>query len=218
MKHAIIIRFLFKDNIESFDERLKMFKCNMIESLTKQTVQDFDLYVLCNESHNSTVQELWSKIRVINNERVLNQLTESINDGKCSMYILEHFSIRGFKDYDILTRVDSDDRVREDFVEHIHSEYYKYKDDCVVLSFTPIWLELSTNKKYVSGNVKYHNRFTSMFSSVINPSSFIYCDNHIDLWKQVDRVVTVDEGYCYLCVHNYNLSTKIKKEYIEVEE
>jgi len=186
MRHLVVVRFQFE---EVTPERLDLFRV-MLESLENQSDKNFQVIVFSNPEHDEIIQDL-------------------------TFLHLEfiHWEMPRKKGYiapfdfpfnaDILTRIDCDDFVSEDFIEYSNS---RYNDESVLYAFVPN--KIYKGREYRMGK-KYHEKKTPMFLSLTNPKVFIFKESHLNMWKYADRTELVF-GKAWMNVHDNNALTKMK--------
>lgn len=204
MKHAIITRFDFPTNDPTITNRLKIFQEQLLNSLNNQTNQNFELWVRCNKEHEHLIKELNPRIQTFQYKKI-----GEPHPKYAKRPALEPFDTQGFENYDVLTRLDTDDSVREDFVARIQEEYNKSSGVPTILSFLPYRKDLKTGELYRSKKNPYSNTKTTAFLSFLNPTQFIYKDSHLRMWKYADETITIPEGYAFIGIHQNNSTTRI---------
>lgn len=204
MRHAIIIRLKYND-CEEFEWRLSFFHALCLRSLLRQKDQNFDILVLCNPEHSERIKSLSHKIKVFHHDVPIAGDPDYRRKG-------EKNSVMPFKydlDYEIQTRIDSDDIVSKGFTDIIRKSF---KRNPKLLCFKPMRFHLDTLKKYYT----YDNYKRSMFLSVYNPDkdSFIYEVGHCSWQHKIKemggQIEIIKFGYCYQVIHDFNASTGIR--------
>ena len=203
MKHAVIVRFYYEKENESFNFRLNLFKNNMLKCIFNQTNQDFEFYIVCHPQHNKLFTNINSKIKTINTSGVVKPN---------GMVLRAYFNLEQFEKYNIVTRVDSDDLISDDFIETIVSYYNPDDKTPTLIHFDPIWLDYELNKQYIPKKNKYNDKFTSMFCSFINPTHFVYNIEHIYLGQYAKKIIKIPYGKCWLVVHGHNDTTHLNNK------
>jgi hypothetical protein len=205
-RHAIIIRLKYQDSQE-FEWRLAYFQAVCLRSLLRQTDQNFDIVVLCNPIHDKRIKALSKKIKTIHYDVPISGDQDYERRGEKNSVMPFNFKL----DYEIQTRLDSDDIISEGFTEIIHKEF-KDKQKPHLLCFKPMRFDLNSLRLYYT----YDNYKSSMFLSLFNPEkdTFIYEVGH-GAWKRKIKTIGGDLsiikfGYCYQSIHDMNASTAIR--------
>jgi len=189
MKIAIITRFCYKEKLT--ESRIKLFQDNFIECMKSQTNKAFDVYVIC--------ETLYGDIAHPENLAVI----EAMNwDGlNVSFSAPEPFT------NDIEVRLDSDDRVTNNFVEFLYQ--VAEKNENILVSFKPIKVYKGIHYKHERD---YSNNCGSMFLALIQrgvKNKGVYDRPHCAMAGYVGNVMTVPEGYCFLNIHDDNMTSKM---------
>src|SRR5690606_26884623 len=108
--------------------------------------------------------------------------------------------------YDVEVRLDSDDDVIPTFVEYLKD--VASKEENILVNFKPL--------KRINGLDYYHerdynNNCTSMFIALIQTGEKTKCVHdrpHSVMGKHIGKVLTVKEGYCFLNIHENNMTSK----------
>ncbi len=204
MKHGVFIRLKYNDGKE-FEERFAMFRILCLPSLLRQTDQNFEIVILCNPSHKERIKDLSDKIKTIHFDVPISGDPDYQRRGEKNSVMPFSYPV----EYDVQTRLDSDDIVSPDFVKKIHKTF---TGDLEMIGFKPIKFHLPTLKLYYN----YMKPETSMCISLCNSSKdfFIYQSGHrsIHRWVQEKggKVTVAKFGYFYQTIHNGNASTKIQ--------
>lgn len=206
MTHAIVIRLKYNDCPE-FEWRMAYFQAVCLRSLLKQKDKNFDIVVLCNPIHKNRIEALSDKIKTIHHEVPISGDPMYKRRGERNSVMPFAFDL----DYDIQTRIDSDDMVTEGFTQRIH-QLMNGKTKPHLLCFKPMRFNLDTLRLYYT----YDNYESSMFLSVFNPhkNTFIYEVGH-GMWRRKINTMgggidIVKFGYCYQTIHSNNASTGIR--------
>jgi hypothetical protein len=189
VKTAIITRFCYKEKLTQ--KRLSLFTENFISCMKSQTVKDFDVYVICEELYGETAHP----------ENL--QLIKSLNWEGLNVF----FSAPEPFIYDIEVRLDSDDRVLDNFVEFLHS--VAENNENILVSFKPIKVHKSVMYKHERD---YSDNCGSMFLALIQrgvKNKGVYDRPHCAMAGYVGNVLTVKEGYCFLNIHDDNMTSKM---------
>lgn len=209
MKHAIIIRLKYPDCPE-FEWRFNYFASMCLPRLVNQTDQEFDLFVLCNPIHDERLMALSDKVNVLHADAKAVTLVDDYNRKSGESNSVEPFDYN--MDYEIQTRIDSDDLVHPDFVKVINATL-KDARKMTLLAFKPIRFNVNNLRLYYI-HPKDGAYRKSQFLSLYNPdkSTFIYERGHRNWATKVKKwggdVKIMPFGYCFLSLHNYNASCR----------
>lgn len=207
MRHAVVIRLKYRDG-EEFEWRLAFFRAVCLRSLLNQRDQSFDIVVLCNPEHEERLRSLSEKIVTINMDVPISGDADYRRKGERNSVMPFHYDLN----YDIQTRLDSDDIVMDGFTEKVLKVMDAARGPRLAC-FKARRLHLDTLHIY---RVHMDHR-RSPFLSVYNPrrDTFIYEVGHGG-WK--DRILeiggdieVVNAGHCYQVAHGRNASTHIKR-------
>jgi hypothetical protein len=188
MKIAVFTRFCYTEKLDK--SRLKLMQNNFIASLKNQTFKDFDIFVICKEHLGN-----------IGHPENL-ELIQNLDFGDLNVYF---DGIEKFK-YDVEIRLDSDDEVVSTFIEFIKK--IAEREENVLINFKPI-------KRYKGVNYRherdYNEHCTSMFLALVQRGEKTKCVHdrpHGMMGKHIGKVITINEGYVYLKIHDFNMTSK----------
>jgi hypothetical protein len=187
-KVAIITRFCYEEKLTQ--KRLDLFQYNLIDSLANQTNKDFDLYII--------TDNLYGKFAHPDNL----ELIKSLDFKGMNVF----FEDRPKYTYEIEVRVDSDDNLKFDFVEHLIIT--SLGEINALVNYKPI--------KVINGVKYFHERdysdnCASMFIALVQrgiKTKGVYDRPHCEMAKQVNKVITIKEGYVFLNIHDSNMTSK----------
>lgn len=218
--HVVLIRFHYPENDPKFSWRFAYFQSMVLPRLLNQTRQDFDIAIRCYDWHKELFEKLHPKIKTFSIEGESEKYTHK---GKKYFYdFVPWRKVQGLEMYDIQTGIDSDDLVREDFIERIYQEVEKHGDKSSLhISFQPYLFDTKTLVTYTMG-IKYSPTSGSAFLSLYQPNKenyvFIHNFSHLMLWRSASKSITIPEGYCWASCHNHNESTAVNIESVPVKD
>lgn len=190
MDIGIIIRMWHRDE-QDFDWRLAYFEACVLPRLQKQTVQDFEIAILCFPSDFQSFSSLDDRIHPFT---LYNRNYDYRRDGG-------NFSLsraQGLRHYETQVRLDSDDLVAPNFLETIINSKKPY------VTFQPELFILDT-LEVKQMNHRYHEKHPSMFLAAKNYDECIY--NRV-MFDFTDQPVDVyPEGYAWMTIHDRNVGT-----------
>jgi len=190
MKHLLISRLWF-DNRELMDKYIDIALDTFIPQLKKQTCKDFDFGLLIRKDDVDYVRE-----------RIGIDFIPFING------IEQYRTVPKKYGYNIQTRHDFDDWMREDYIETIQKKYKENKDkyDSFIIHVQPIKVSYPDMKEMPLS--PYHDRRISMFATLCQkePVYPVYKGSHGQLWKFTDGVVELPKGYCKWVQHEYTVT------------
>lgn len=204
MNHIIVTRASF-DSDELLEKYLVVMNNLYIPCLARQTCKNFDVCIIVKEKHKSIVEEEFKKynfnlIMVIGNARSYDKWVSQ-------------------KHYDIQTRHDCDDWMSDDYIERIQQVYIENikKFDTFLIQAQPVKMDYSTNIMYRMS--PYSNTRTSMFLSLCQREckKSIMQEQHGHFPKIVPDVIDLGYGYTKWVAHGNNISAKIEKSDIKIE-
>jgi len=189
MKIAIITRFCYTEKLTK--KRLELFQDNFIRCMKSQSKKTFDVYVIC--------ETLYGEVAHPENLELIKSLDwEGLN---VFFKAPEPFT------NDVEVRLDSDDCVINDFVKFIHQKALKNRT--LLISFKPIKVHKGVHYKHERD---YSNNCGSMFLALIQRgirNKGVYDRPHCSMAGYVGNVLTVPEGYCFLNIHDDNMTSKM---------
>jgi hypothetical protein len=189
MKIAIITRFCYPEKLTK--KRLDLFQNNLIESLSNQTYKDFDLFII--------TDNLYGAIAHPENLELIKGL-----DFKGMNVIFED---RPQFKYDVEVRIDSDDTIISTFVQFLYN--IASETETLLINFKPI--KVINGVKYFHER-DYSNQCASMFIALIqmkNKTKGVYDRPHCEMANYIGNVLTVNEGYVFLNIHDSNMTSKM---------
>jgi hypothetical protein len=195
-KTAIITRFCYKEKLT--EKRLKLFTDNFIDCMKSQSVKDFDVYVICEQLYGDTAHP----------DNL--ELIKALNWDGLNVF----FNAPEPFTNDIEVRLDSDDRVVNTFVEFLHE--VADKNENILVSFKPIKVYKGAHYKHERD---YSNNCGSMFLALIQrgvKDKGVYDRPHCTMAGYVGNVLTVKEGYCFLNIHDDNMTSKMVGKEIKI--
>jgi hypothetical protein len=139
--HVVTTRMLYTDDNE-FYKRLELYKKYTLKSLREQTNKNFDIAVLCNRKHATTINSL----NVIPFFVGKDNFGQKDKTWHCKVPWTE---IEGLDKYDIQSNIDSDDFISKEYVELIQS--LSVGDKSIHIHFQPVLFNHKTGEYH-------HNR------------------------------------------------------------
>jgi hypothetical protein len=209
-RNAIITRFTYDKEAVKTEEywwRYEFYKNKVLPRLEKQTNQNFDLWFNCNPWQDKEVKELGVNVFRVD--------TKNARPGKYSNGVFKFVSwsaVRGLPKYEIQTALDSDDFV-EPYFNDIILKLSK-GDKRIHLSFQPIKLDISTDKRYrmhPDSPHFYHAWRGSPVFSIYQPSGefyYVYDRSHAKMPKITDKSIKI-ENEVYMVIHKDNATNEI---------
>lgn len=201
-KQVIITRLLYEDD-NRFQKRLSLYKQYLLSSLEKQTNKDFDVAALCNRKHAPVLRSIG----------VIPYFTREGNFGtrdKTWHIKIPWSEIEGLDKYDIQSNIDSDDWVSGDYIQTIQE--LAQGDKSIHIHFQPLLVDIKTGLVKKMKSV-YNENNGSAFCSLYQPNkdNYIYIgqDGHRRMQNYADKTIIIDEGRCFVGVHDDNDSTHI---------
>lgn len=212
LSHAVIIRFHYQQDNPKVGFRLAYFQSMVLPRLLNQTRQDFDIWIRCYPWHKEILESMSPRIKTFS----IKGEDEKYISNKERTYFYDFVpwnTVVGMPMYDIQTGIDSDDLVREDFIERIEQEIEKNGyDTSLHICFQPYLFDTKSLFQYTMG-VKYTPRYGSAFLSLYQPdkSNYVFINNvsHLQLYRYASKSIVVPEGYCWASCHDNNESTKV---------
>jgi hypothetical protein len=200
MTHVFVTRMLYTDD-DRFYKRLELYKKYTLKSLREQTNKNFDIAVLCNRKHATTI----SSLNVIPFFVGKDNFGQKDKTWHCKVPWSE---IEGLKKYDIQSNIDSDDFVSKEYVELIQS--LSVGDKSIHIHFQPVLFNHKTGE-YKDMNNKYNESNGSAFCSLYQPNkdNYIYIgqDGHRRIQNYTDKTIIINKGYAFVGIHDNNDST-----------
>jgi len=201
--HVIITRFCYDDE-ELFKKRYEVYVSEVLPRLKKQKNKEFDIAILCLPKHNNIIEKLG--IIAFNYKKRSFSLSSSI---------LFQDTI-GLKKYDIVSNLDSDDLVTEEYTQKIVEEIEKAtkeKDCSVSVTFQPKLFDLRTKEEKLMKTIRYSATKCSMFYSIYKPNQahvFLRCYPHGLASVGNEKNILISEGYCWMGINDYNSATTMR--------
>lgn len=201
----VIVTILFFEDDNRFNNRINIYKKEVLPRIKAQTKTNFDICVVCKKKHQDII-------------RSIGVIPATFKDDKLNLKNLGRWGTVGenlwdntnLKKYHIKTRLDSDDLLAPNYIEKTLEEINKLdKDKSISVTFQPRLFNLIT-KEDKKMRTRYSAKRCSMFSSIYKPNKehkFLAENSHFDISKYAEQNVFVDEGYCWLGIHDKNNST-----------
>jgi hypothetical protein len=202
-KISFITRFHYLETSNEFLWRFDYYKNNVLPRILNQTNTDFDIWIWCEKKHDEMFKSLSNKINTFS-------ATYLKRDSKYFIDYTTWNEVKGLPKYNIQIGLDSDDLIEPTFVEKVKE--LSIGNKTIFISFQPMKLDIKNNKKYLMD--KYTTKRGSPIFAFYQPDltdfKFAYHTSHLLMPNIVDKVILIQEGYCYMSIHNLNDSTKIK--------
>jgi hypothetical protein len=211
MKMGIIIRLHYQPDDPRWPWRLAFFQSMCLPLLLRQKDSDFEIWVRCHPEHEEALRALHPRVNAFQGYQEAEDyfFAETAQEGKrCPRFHIQ-------------VRIDADDLAMPGFTAKIRETIQaQAQGEPMVVHFQPQKLDLWRMRVYAIGNPKhrYHRKSVSQFMALYQPSlkedyRRIYEFNHRHIWETFPRVVTIQEGYCYLVVHGEQTKhTRVVKE------
>lgn len=198
MKHVVVVRANFSDN-ELFENYLKVAKDTFFPSVNSQTSKNFTLCFTVNEKHKEIIREL---------------IDPKIN----TLFFKDKTEIRKHLQkefFEIQTRHDFDDWMRENYIQKIQIEWNKVKTlqpgiNTMLIQSQPN-LYLFNSKTIKPMKTKYSHNFVSMHVSLCQMvnNHFIFEQMHHKMNLITKTIKLLPNGYTRLVIHNNNRLSNI---------
>ena len=207
-RHAVITRMLYKEDDPQFEERLAIYRAFSLPRLKLQTVQDFDIIVLCNKKHSGVFKKLGLKVAFYKDGFLGHRPRGLYNS------FTPFENIEGMDMYDIQTSIDSDDLVAENYIWRIRKaiEIEGY-DKSLHIHFqeelyNPHTLERKSMKiKYGVPPKNWGSAFYSLYQPDKKNYIFAGQETHLHISQHFEKSILIGEGYCWAMIHGSNDST-----------
>lgn len=194
MKHSIITRINFLD-LSLMSEYLKITKEILIPALKSQTVQNFELVIITNESNFAILKE-----------ELDYPFKPVFGNNACYSHLIG-------SGVNIQTRHDCDDYMSPTYVEKIQSIYYTEikRHNSFLIQAQPTKLIYGTGEEY--GLRAYSNKRCSMFLSLCQTkvTRHIFERTHGQMHEVANHVLTIPTGYTKWIIHGKNKTVLRKK-------
>lgn len=203
---AIIIRLHYKDDKE-FYKRLSFFRTLTLPSILRQTDQDFDICIWCEDKHKEVIESLNNKIKTFNVTKLADYPEHRHKKGFHIDFTYWE-DVVGLDKYDIQLGLDSDDIIFPEYVEKA-KEALQYVNH---VSFQPYIFELPTLKTYTCPIIYTEERGSALFGIKPDKDNYIFAyeQSHLQLPKILGSSKVI-QGHCAFTVHENNTSTYLYK-------
>jgi hypothetical protein len=198
MKHIVVVRANFQDD-QLFKKYLKVAKETFFPGINSQINKNFTLCFTVNEKHKEIIKNLVdNKINTIffkDNTEIRRHLQKEF--------------------FEIQTRHDFDDWMRENYIQKIQLEWNKTKtlqaDVNTMLIQSQPNLYLFNTKTIRPMKTRYSNSFVSMHLSLcqIVNKHFIFEQMHHKMNLITKKIKLLPNGYTRLVIHNNNKLSNI---------
>lgn len=211
-KLAVITRLHYDENDSKFPARLEQYKNRPLDSLLKQTDQDFDIWVWTEPWHDEVVKAIHPRINVFHG----NWRKRDSGDSTQRYFIdYTHWrDIQGLPKYEIQVGLDSDDTLAPKAIAYIKRSCRGIKRTAI--SLQPLKEDLRTGQLYHMRRYAKH-RCAPIFAlyqpkSLTDDFMFAYQASHMRLAAYCDKKITLPEGLAFMGITGLNESTKIQPE------
>ncbi len=202
MNHIIITTFNYPYG-ERFLNRMEIYKKWHLESLRKQTLQNFDIGAICDPENDKYFEEM-GIIPIHTKDGYTGHMHPERNHWE---YYTPWENIEGIKKYDVQTGLDTDNFLDPGYVERLFEELDKIpKDEPAHIHFQPKIKNILTGEEKEMAS-RYGPHWGSAMYSIYQPDDpyyFIYHDSHSRMHNLFKKSVLVD-GYCWVGLHNENV-------------
>lgn len=202
MNHIIITTFTYPPG-ERFDRRMEIYKKYHLDSLYKQTLQNFDIGAICHPDNNHIFKEM-GIIPINTKDGYDGHIHPTRNHWE---YYTPWENIDGLKKYKVQTGLDTDNFLEPNYVEKTFEELEKLPEGNKYVQFQPMIKNILTGEeKKMSCRYNNDNFGSAMFSiSQTEPYYFIYHDGHTRMQNLFENKKLVGEGYCWVGIHDENV-------------
>jgi hypothetical protein len=200
--HIIITIFAYPPG-ERFNNRMKLYKKWHLDSLYKQTLQNFDIGAICHPENDKHFEEMG----------IIPIHTKDGYDGHIHPtrghweYYTPWENITGIKKYEMQTGLDTDNFLEPEYVERLYQELERLpKDEPAHIHFQPRIKNIITGQEKEMAS-RYGPTWGSAMFSLYQPKEpyyFIYHDSHSRMQNLFKKSVLVN-GYCLVGVHDENV-------------
>lgn len=212
---AVITRLHYDQGDLRFDQRLGMYKRFALASLLRQTDQDFDIYVWGEEHHRKQIEGLNPRIKMFTADWRRRPETRG---RKYFIDYTEFEKVKGLPKFVTVVSLDSDDELQDDGIEKVRE---LAQGDRKAISFQPIKRDLRTGKLYRMKSYEEKKKISPIFAlhQPTDPYLFIYQYGHYSGMpiEFAGNIKYVDEGGSYMNIHDFNASTKVISEDVEIK-
>jgi hypothetical protein len=215
MRTAFIIRFHYAIDDPRFDWRLAYFRSVVLPRILSQTIEEFEIAIWCNPWHHDLFRSLSKKIRVFGVRPEADGFVRPEDVERAQKYHIDFTYWRdvvGLPPYELQVGLDSDDLIREDYLERIHKEISSRTLDYLHLCFQPMIFNLSnlTQYDYIANYGPEHGSpFFALLQRDTSKYIFSYEYSHLKLPSFFDESLWIEPGYCWFTIHDGNASTRL---------
>jgi hypothetical protein len=207
MNLNIITRFNLKwKKIENYNQwlidRILLFEKYLAKSLSKQVDKNFKLVLMIDQNTN---KDIISKLNNIFSENKIEAellLCKNIKDSK------DKIESKYKNKKVILSRIDSDDAVSENYVKNIRLFFSDEKNHDKILDFKSLYYFDTKTKETIEVFYPRPSMFLSMLSNVTTP----YANSHdrVDIATKRKVFKSSNKDVCCIC-HGGNISNNVNK-------
>lgn len=213
---AVVTRLHYDLGDTRFELRLGMYQQFALASLLKQTDQDFDIYVWAEEHHRKQIEGLDPRIKVFTAKWKRREGTKA---RKYFIDYTEFSKVKGLPKFVTVVSLDSDDELDPSGIASVR---YFSGAGRQAISFQPIKRDLRTGKIYRMKSYEEKKKISPIFAlhQPDDPYLFIYQYGHYSEMPNqfAGKIVYVSEGETYMNIHDFNASTKVISEDVEIKK
>lgn len=227
-KHYVITRFNIRVNYKCqlknldnnpmkrildtdyLNERFNIFEKYTLQSMKRQTNQNFQWIVLF---HENTPDIFKNRIQKLKNEFNFIDLYFSDNQ---SFNFLEYCNSRNESvDYYITTRIDNDDMFSDDYIARIQEYANNNFHECIISFEKGMKFDLSSQKKY-----EFERKDNHFLSMIGKKEDCILQYNHTKIFDSGKEIVMLDSSkpMWIEIIHESNVTNRIKDRDKEIEK
>lgn len=176
LAHLILTRYALRSSGDLkvkldagwFKRRLELFKAGPLDSLCRQTCQDFTWLLFYSPEHE---QAMLPVAEAIWNATINAQLYQIVDghfenfDSEMRKAMAEH--ITQDTTHVLTTRIDNDDQVAEDFIELVQSHA---REHAQIIGNEKVFLNFTIGRNWQDGRYIEHTHRSNMFLSVLEPA------------------------------------------------
>jgi hypothetical protein len=183
----------------------------VLPRILSQRDKDFDIAIWCEPHHDELFKALSPRIKVFHAKKETVEYRKSPENGKTYYYdFIDFEDLEGLEKYDIQIGLDSDDLIKDDYVDVIkHVISQENSNRSLHVCFQPRTFDVKT--LLTRGMRQYNSKRGSAFMALYQPDKtnyrFIYCRSHITLYKVAEKSIILPEGHCWASIHWINEST-----------
>lgn len=213
---AVVTRLHYDFGDAKFLPRVGMYEEYALKSLLNQTDPHFDIWVWAEEHHRKTIEKIHPRIKVFTADWVRRG---SPHKTKFWIDYTPFSKVKGLPKYTTVVSLDSDDELDPHGISNIR--WHSTGDVNKAISFQPIKRDLTTGKRYRMKSYELRKKMAPIFAlyQPNDPYLFIYEYGHYSKMpeKFAGNIVYIDEGKTYMNIHDFNESTSVISEDVEIK-